>query len=145
MAQVDPLRIIASLGSLVSTLRSLGSDDTSVPEAAAEFADYILDGLDRSVTAREDGTVDPERVVDTQFADFMADPFATIRSIYEHLDLELTPETEQRMRDHLAANPQDRHGGHMYTFAATELPEGGLRERARRYQEYFGVPTEELH
>ena len=140
----DPLRIIASLGSLVSTLRSLASDDTSVPEASAEFADYILDGLDRSVTAREDGIVDPDRVIDTQFADFMADPFATIRTIYAHLDLELTPATEQRMRDHLAANPQDSHGGHRYTFAATELPEGELRERARRYQEYFGVPSEKL-
>ena len=48
------------------------------------------------------------------------------------------------MRDHLAANPQDRHGGHRYTFAATELSEGDLRERARRYQEYFGVPSEKL-
>ena len=140
----DPLRIIASLGSLVSTLRSLSSDDTSIPEAANEFADYIIDGLDRSVTAREDGTVDPDRVIDTQFADFMADPFATIQSIYDHLDLEFTSEAERRMRAHLEANPQDQHGGHRYTFAATELDEAELRDRARRYQEYFGVPSEKM-
>src|SRR4029453_11977877 len=53
----DPLRIIASLGSLVSTLRSLASDTATNPVAAAEFADYIIEGLDRSVTARTDGTI----------------------------------------------------------------------------------------
>ncbi|MGH8979178.1 MAG: sulfotransferase family protein [Acidimicrobiia bacterium] len=140
----DPLRIIASLGSLVSTLRSLASDDTSNPEAAGEFADYILDGLDRSVTARIDGTVEPDRVIDVRFDAFMADPLATVRAVYEQLDLELTTVAEARMRDFLSSHPQDRYGKHAYTFAETGLDEGALRERARRYQEYFDVPNEEL-
>ena len=38
--------------------------------------------------------------------------------------LELTAEAEARMRGFLAANPQDQHGGHRYTFAATGLDEG---------------------
>jgi hypothetical protein len=140
----DPLRIIASLGSLVSTLRSLASDDTSNPEAAAEYAEYVLEGLDRSVTARADGTVDADRVIDVQFDAFMADPFATIRSVYERLGWEFTGDTETRMRTFLASHPADRYGRHEYTFAATELDEGTLRERARRYQEYFDVPNEHL-
>jgi len=140
----DPLRIIASLSSLVARLRSLGSDDTSIPDAAADFAGNILDGLDRSVTAREDGTVSAGRVVDVQFRAFMADPFTTIRTIYERLGLQLESGAEQRMRAFLAANPQDKHGKHTYTFRETGLDEGALRERARRYQEYFDVPSEQL-
>lgn len=140
----DPLRIIASLGSLVSTLRRLGSDDTSNPEAAAEFADYIVEGLDRSVTAREDGTIRPDRVIDVQFGAFMADPFSTIRDVYQRLGLQLSDDAESRMRAFLAANPQDKFGAHKYTFADTRLDEGALRERARRYQEYFDVPSEPL-
>jgi hypothetical protein len=140
----DPLRIIASLGSLVCTLRSLASDDTSIPEAASEFAEMIIDGLDRSIDARENGTVDPARVVDVQFADFMADPFVTIRSIYERLGYELTDEAEGRMRAFLADNSQDKHGGHQYTWADTGLDEGALRERTRRYQDYFDVPSEDM-
>jgi hypothetical protein len=140
----DPLRIIASLSSLVARLRSLASDDTSIPDAAADFADNILDGLDRSVTAREDGTVAAGRVVDVQFRAFMADPFTTIRTVYERLGLELESGAEQRMRGFLAANPQDKHGKHAYTFRETGLDEGALRERARRYQEYFDVPSEQL-
>lgn len=140
----DPLRIIASLGSLVSTLRSLASDDTSIPEAAAEYAGYIIDGLDRSVTARQDGTIAPDRVVDVNFDAFMADPFATIRAVYEKLGFELAGDAEARMRAFLASNPQDKHGGHRYTWAATGLDEGEWRERARRYQDHFDVPSERL-
>ena len=140
----DPLRILASLSSLVAKLRSLASDDATIPGAAADFADNIVDGLDRSVTAREDGTVPADRVVDVQFRSFMADPFATIHTIYERLGLELAPDAEQRMRDFFAAHPQDKHGSHTYSFADTGLDEGALRERVKRYQEYFDVPTESL-
>ncbi|MDP9335057.1 MAG: sulfotransferase [Actinomycetota bacterium] len=140
----DPLRIIASLSSLVARLRSLGSDDTSIPDAAADFADNILDGLDRSVTAREDGTITADRVVDVQFRAFMADPFTTIRTIYERLGLQLESGAEQRMRAFLAANPRDKHGKHTYAFRETGLDERALRERARRYQKYFDVPSEQL-
>jgi hypothetical protein len=138
----DPLRIIASIGSLVARLRQLATDESTIPEAAAEFAEYIVDGLDRSIDARADGTVAPVRVVDLQFAQFMQDPFTVIRTIYDRLDLELTPATEQRMRDFLAAHPSE--GAHRYTWSATGLDEGEWRERSRRYQEHFDVPSEAL-
>lgn len=140
----DPLRILSSLSSLIATLRRVSSDDASIPDAAAEFADYILDGLDRSVTAREDGTVDPARVVDLHFGAFMADPFATIHRVYDRLGLELGDESETRMREFLARHPPDLHGTHRYSFADTGLDAGELRERARRYQEYFDVPSESV-
>lgn len=140
----DPVRVISSLSSLVALLRRISSDDSTIPVAAAEFADYVIAGLDRSVTAREDGTVDPARVVDVQFAEFMSDPFTTIRTIYERLGLELGATAEARMRAFLAQNPADQHGTHRYTFADTELDAGSLRERARRYTDYFDVGAEPL-
>jgi hypothetical protein len=138
----DPIRIIASLGSLTATLRRLGTDETSIAECAAEFADYIVDGIDRSVDARADGVVPADQVVDVQFADFMAEPFAAIATIYDRFGLELTADSEARMRSFLADHGQDEGGGHRYTFADTGLDEGALRERTRRYQEHFGVPDE---
>lgn len=140
----DPLQIVASLGSLVPHLRRLASDDPSPPEASAEFAEYIVEGLDRSVTARENGTVSADRVVDVHFRSFMADPFATIASIYEQLDIEFTPEAERRMRTFLDEHPRDKHGTHAYTWAATGLDESEWRARTERYQSFFGVPSESL-
>ena len=140
----DPVRIVASVSSLIALLRRLASDDPSIPEAATEFAEYIVLGNDRSVDAREDGTVPADRAVDVQFAAFMADPFTVIREIYERLGLELTDEAEQRMRRFLAEHPADAHGGHRYSFADTGLDAGELRERSKRYQDYFDVPSERL-
>ena len=140
----DPLRIVASLSSLMSVLRRLGSDDISIPDIASEFAGYLADGLDRSVSARADGTVSPDRVVDVQFRAFMADPFATIHEIYDRLGLELGAPAEQRMRDFLADNTTEKHGGHHYTFSDTELDEREWRARSQRYQDYFGVESEVL-
>lgn len=140
----DPLRIIASISSLIAHLRKLACDDPTIPEAAQEFATYIADGLNWSLDARESGVVAPGQVVDLQFAEFMTDPFGTIRTIYDRLGMDLTPETEQRMRDYLAAHPKGAHGVHTYTWDATGLDLGEWRERTRRYQDHFAVPTEPL-
>ena len=57
---------------------------------------------------------------------------------------ELTDAAADRMRRHLAANPDDKHGKHGHTFADTGLDVGIEREKVRRYQEYFGVESERL-
>ncbi len=138
----DPLRIIASVSSLMVTLRGMTCDDPNLAEVANEWAEYIVEGLDRSVTARLDGTVPTDRVVDVQFEAFMADPFATIGQVYDTLGLELTAESEGRMRSFLADHGQGEHGTHSYSFAETGLDLGEWRERTRRYQEHFGVPSD---
>jgi hypothetical protein len=140
----DPLRIIASVSSLQQVLRSMCGEDPSLPDIAGEWAEYIIEGLDRSVTAREDGTVPPDRIVDVHFDAFTADPFAAIGAVYDRLGLDLSSATEQRMRDFLAEPDQNAHVRHRYSWADTGLDEGEWRERARRYQDYFGVSSEQL-
>ena len=137
------MRVIASISALVALLRSMASDHSSVGRAAGQYAEDILLGLERSVEARRDGTVPADQVVDVQFAEFLADPFATIGAVYDALGLEFTAEAESRMRAFLATHPGDGGGGgSRYTFADTGLDAGELRERGRDYQEYFGVPDE---
>jgi hypothetical protein len=74
----------------------------------------------------------------------MADPFATINAVYERLGLTLDGDAERRMREFLADNTTEKHGGHHYTWADTELDLAEWRERTRNYQEYFGVESELL-
>ena len=47
------------------------------------------------------------------------------------------------MRRFLNKNPSDKHGKHVYRFAETGLDMKEEREKVRRYQEFFGVPSEE--
>ena len=138
----DPLKIIASVSSLMALLRKLATDEPTMQECAEEFAEYILLGLDRSVDSREDGTVPADRVVDVQFGEFMSDQIGAVRTVCERLGIELRSGAEQRMRAFLDDNPQDKHGLHTYSFADTGLDPDEIRSRARRYQEYFGVASE---
>lgn len=140
----DPLRVVCSLASLIDLLRRLASDDVSIEEVAAEWAGDIVLGLDRAVAGRLDGTVPKDQAVDVLFSDFLADPMAVVGSIYDQFGIELTAEAERAMRRFIAENPQEKHGGHRYTFADTGLDAGELRERTRTYTEHFGVPDEAL-
>ena len=141
----DPVRVISSISALVALLRRMTSDHSSVTRAADQFSEDILVGLDRSVCARTDGTVPADQVVDVQFGAFMADPFATIGTIYDALGLTFTADAEASMRAFLATHPGDGGGGgSRYTFADTGLDAEELRERSRAYQEYFDVPSEPM-
>lgn len=142
-AHRDPLKVISSVSALVAVLRSLASDESSIPQAAAEYAEEIFLGLDRSIAARNDATVPENQIVDMHFTEFLADPIATIRRVYDEMDIELTTDTENRMRDFLRANPGDGGGaGKRYRFADTELDEGEIRERSREYMQRFDVTEE---
>jgi hypothetical protein len=140
----DPLRVVCSLASLIDLLRHLASDDVSISEVAAEWVDDIVLGLDRAIEARKDGTVPAGQAVDVLFSDFLRDPMAVVTTIYERLDIELSDEAEKAMRAFLDANPQEKHGGHSYSFADTGLDANLLREQTRAYQEFFDIPEEAL-
>jgi hypothetical protein len=139
----DPLRVISSVSALAAHLRQMASSDGTIAEAAEGYADDILVGLERGMTARDDGTLPADQVVDVQFTDFVADPLEAIATIYDRLGRELTGEAADRMRTFLADHPGDGGGGGTrYRFADTGLDAEELRERSRPYQERFGVPTE---
>jgi len=140
----DPVAIIASLSNLSAVLRSMTSDHVDIQEVAREWADHIPVALERSVEARESGAIAERQIIDIWFRDFMADPFGVIRRIYVHFGLEYTAEAESLMRDYLAENPADKHGKHTYHFSDTGLNLAEEREKVRRYQEYFEVPSEDV-
>ncbi len=137
----DPLKVISSVSALTNHLRRMASDETSIADCAVQSCEEIVVGLQRGMRVRE--SLPPGQVIDMQFADFMRDPFATIRSLCGRLDRELTPVAEQRMRDFLAAHPGDGGGGR-YSWADTGLDAEQLRDQVAAYQERYHVPTEPL-
>jgi hypothetical protein len=139
----DPLRVVSSISALAASLRRMYSDRSSVPEAAAQYADDIFVGLERGMALRDANRDLDARCIDVQLTAFLEDPFATIASIYERAGMDLTPEAEAAMRAFLAANPGDGGGGGgRYRFADTGLDAEVLRERAAAYQERYGVVSE---
>jgi len=139
----DPLNVISSISALTHHLRRLASDDSSITDCAGQSCEEIVVGLQRGMTLRDSKALAGQDVVDVQFADFIRDPFATIRTLYAELGRELSPVAEANMRGFLAAHPGDG-GGNRYTWADTGLDAALVREQVRDYQQRFGVPDEPL-
>ncbi|MFL6059855.1 MAG: sulfotransferase family protein [Marmoricola sp.] len=141
----DPLKVIASISALGASLREMTTDHFEVTRLAQQYGEDIMLGLDRALQARKDGVFDTGTVVDIRYQDIRHDLIGAVARIYDQIGLELSAEAETRMRAFLAAHPGDQGGSlNRYTFAETGLVEGELRERAKAYQEYFEMESEQL-
>lgn len=143
MTHRDPRRVVASLASLVTTLRSLASDDVDSHEIGADWAERLAEGLRRAIDVRDSGALPLDRVVDVHYRDLLGREVETVRWIYERFGLELSDRAEERMRRHLEENPRDRHGEHRYSLAEAGLDAARERRRFAFYAERFGVAEEE--
>jgi hypothetical protein len=139
----DPVNVISSIAALTHHLRRMCSDESSIAECAAQSYEEIVIGLDREMALRDSGAVPTGRVIDVRYADFMTDPWTTIKDIYQRLDRELRPDAERKMREFLASHPSDG-GRSRYTWSDTGLDAGEVRERVGAYQDRYGVATEPL-
>jgi hypothetical protein len=138
----DPLTVLASLTSLVATLRWAHSDRVDFAEIGRYHERMWTRALDALVTASTDGTLDPARVHHVHYADFMRDQVGVVGELYTALGRPLDPGTARAMRTYLAGRPKDKHGAHEYSFADLELDPVVEREQFARYQRHFSVPEE---
>jgi hypothetical protein len=138
----DPAKAVASVVSLVTLLRWLGSDAVDPLEVGADWTDQIERALTRSMQARDaDGK--PDRYHDLAFGDFMTDPIAEVRRIYAWAGWTFSSDAEARMRAYLARHSADEHGRHRYRAEDYGLVPDALRERFAAYMRRFGIVAED--
>jgi hypothetical protein len=138
----DPVAVLASLVSLISTLRGLASDAADPFEIGADWADRLATGLRHASEVRERSGAGSGRFLDVRFSDLAGRELEQVRRIYEHFGMELRPQAEARMRRYLLEHPRDQHGAHRYSLAFGGLDADRLRPRFADYQRRFGVPSE---
>ena len=134
--------MLASLTSLVATLRWAHSDHVDFADIGRYHERMWTTVLDGLVTATTDGSLDSARVHHVHYADFMQDQIGVVGELYDALGRSLPPVTAHAMRDYLAGRPKDQHGTHEYSFADLALDPMQERERFARYQRHFSVPEE---
>jgi hypothetical protein len=140
----DPAQVIPSLAKLFVVLRRLFSDrEANADLAAAARANVSMwaSGLAAMMKTREDPAVD-ERFVDVHYTDLLSDPLSTLAQVYEHLELELSAETEAAMTRWLADNHRTRHGVHSYSLADCGLSVGEIDQAFDDYLRRFEVALE---
>jgi hypothetical protein len=139
----DPVKVALSIGSLTSTLRSLGSNRIDLAEVTREYADLLEYGTGKTMAAREKGLLNPERVIDIQFTEFRKDPVRAVAQTYDFFGLSLSADNETAMSNFLRSGKEsERHGKHSYDLAASGLDLQRERQRFALYQQAYQIPVE---
>ena len=142
MAHRDPLKVISSLTNLMATLQSMRSRQVNYEGIVAAIAFGLGYLLENASAERDSGVIPEGQIRDVRYADLVADPLATIRTLYEAWGLRLGDETAARMQSYVENRHRDRAALHDYGFEDTGLDLESERARHAAYLERYGVPSE---
>lgn len=132
----DPARVVPSTASLISSMRSLYSDDEDTKRTGREQLSTWSDYLDRFLTDRQ--RLDKEaQIVDVQFETFNQDQLSVVDSLYERFGWNLHPEDRKRMQQFLDEQPRGKHGVHEYSLEEFGLQPDELKTRFADYFEFL--------
>jgi hypothetical protein len=111
-------------------------DDVMMVEGRVKMWDRIISWI-------EDGTIPKGQFTNVIYQEFCADPMAAIGAAYEVIGLPLSEVAGGRIKAYLDNKPKGVFGKHNYKTGGGETGAAAEeRKRLRRYQEYFGVPSE---
>lgn len=131
----DPTTVLASVSSLMATMRSAMSHHVDPVAVGREQLEAWTWGMDRVMAVRD--RLPDDRVVDVRYEDTVADPVGTVRRVREHLGLGFGPAVEKGVTDYLAANPRDKHGSHRYSLEEFGLERGEVASAFAAYNARF--------
>ena len=134
----DPVRVLASVARLTEVLRRPFARSIDRVEIGREVSASWMDGAERmSDLSSSDGSV-----LHLRYRQIVSSPLDAVRAVYRHCDLELSAETEARMRSWLLAAAHVRRPPRDYKLAEFGLDAHLLREPFRPYTEMFGIEIE---
>jgi hypothetical protein len=120
MTHRDPIKVIPSISSLISSVRSLYSDSEDSNITSREQLDTWSLYFDRFLESCKKLQKE-DQFFDIKFEDFAHDQIGTIKTIYDNFGWELTDKTIAGFQHFLDNNPQHKDGVHQY-----ELEDFGL-------------------
>ena len=139
----DPVKVMASIVSLVGTLHWIRTDTPFKHGAFDQFTqtDLAAGLLNRAIDWIEDGTVPRNQLCNIQFHDFVADPLRAVEQIYKQFSIEMTPEGRKAMADYIVASARSNRPSHSYDTGPAEVV-AASRTHFERYEKYFNVKQE---
>ncbi|NNC94679.1 MAG: sulfotransferase [Chitinophagales bacterium] len=136
MTHRDPIKVVPSAASLISSVRSLYSDSEDPVRSGNEQAEIWSKYFDRFLKDRK--ALDREdQFIDIRFEEFVADQIGCIRSIYKHFGFQADENAVTAMKRYLDSNPKDKHGAHKYTLQDFGLTEEGIRNKFANYYNFL--------
>ena len=136
MTHRDPSKVVPSVTSLISSLRSLYSDGEDIHRTGKEQAKIWSSFFNRFIESRKKLNKE-DQIIDLQFEDFAKDQMGAVRNIYKKFGWELKEITEKKMQTFLAQNPRDKHGIHNYSLEDLGLDEAEINDLFKEYNSFL--------
>jgi Sulfotransferase family len=135
----DPASVLASVAKLTEILRRPFARRVDRREIGRQVVASWQDGSERMRRVSESG----QSVLHLHYRQIVSSPLDAVRAVYRHCGMELTEDTEARMRMWLRIGTNARRPGRNYNLAEFGLDPHVLRERFARYTDTFGVAMEQ--
>jgi hypothetical protein len=137
----DPAQVLPSLCSLVGNWRGIYEDDVDRRALGSWQLEMWAKRLQHAIDVRRGS--DPARFYDLHFRDLLGDPVATVKRMYAHFGIELSPEREARLRAWQRDHPRGQFGEHRYRADEYGLSKPRIWDRFAGYLQHFGIEREE--
>ena len=131
-----PFKIVPSIASLLSSVRSMYSNHENSKRTAHEQAEIWSDYFNRFLDSLESLNKN-EQIIHVKFDDFALDQIAIIKDIYQQFDWELPVETLIHFKKFLDKNPKDKNGVHIYNLEDFGLTEEYIEQKFSRYIDFI--------
>lgn len=135
----DPSKVLASYIDLIAGFRALFERDIDRAAIAREQVEVWASGAERAIEVRRKH--DASQFLDLQFRDFIADPIAAVRRIYDRFDLALTDDAEKRMRSWMEEMSEGKRGK-QHSMEDVGLARSQVLDRFSTYMRHFRVQAE---
>jgi len=153
----DVAKVVPSCISLASHLSVMVSDHVDAHELGTQWCNRLSKWVTQAMAVRDrirqttqpasqSSATSPARAesdifYDLQYNSIVRDPISAVRGVYRHFNRELTPEAEQRMREYLTSNAEQK-GSHKYSLDMYGLNEAQVNSMFARYTStYLSIPV----
>ncbi len=136
MTHRHPGKVVPSVTSLISSLRSLYSDEEDLNRTGKEQVAIWSSYFNRFLESRKELNKE-DQIIDLRFEDFVKDQMGTLRKIYNKFGWEMSELTKNKMEVFLAQNPKDKHGAHDYSLKDFGLDEVQIKESFAKYIQFL--------
>ncbi|HEY6533395.1 MAG TPA: sulfotransferase [Acidimicrobiales bacterium] len=140
MTHRDPVKAVPSWVSICSALLPEAEGERDLHRLGQALGEHLREGVEQAMAARS--RLGDDRFLDIHHRRMIADPIGTVASIYDFLDLELTPAVELAIAEWSERNRSGAHGTHRYTAEQFGLTDAQLRSDFEAYTSHYDVELE---
>lgn len=127
--------VIGSFCSLESRMNEWYEAEPSTERVGRRVFEFIKTCTLRLMKALK--TLEDDCFIRVNYTDLVKEPLNTVKKIYNHFDLGLTPETEDAMQRYLVENPQNKHGKHQYSLEKFGISNAQVHDTFAEYEKYL--------